>query len=440
MYGRCAVTEHCETCGQSLPNGEPDAFGSWLPGPGGAHAHGSRGGSRGGSSDSAERSGDRRIVAVLGALLALWAGFFALSTFGDSDDPAATAEGVAPTPEPTANPTPTETEMPADPEPTALEDDVAEATVQPALVEISDNVQVRRLSRQLERRDSSPTLVWRADDSVVFLDVASGTARVAELASNLPITDSVRFLRSGATTFAVDTADDTAALVVSDATILMMQPAGDVMLAVPAQGLSSSAPTVWATRFQPQDMPEDVMSFVTPIGHQLRAFDGLGLLASEKSPDSGTLRATIDGFQPFSDHPIVDGNRAGILEKVCDEFGCGLDVTLTEDGTQWSVPERFVDFSSNYHLSSDGRSLLRRTSTGFAELFIFEDDAVAWVVGRGMQAPVWGDEAKFIAWLDFVAQPELKVMFPDERDWLSIDLVESGIPLPTAADLLVYES
>ena len=46
----------------------------------------------------------------------------------------------------------------------------------------------------------------------------------------------------------------------------------------------------------------------------------------------------------------------------------------------------------------------------------------------------------FLAWIDRLGSPELKLMFVDEPDWLSLDLDELGLPRPSDHALVVFET
>jgi len=57
-----------------------------------------------------------------------------------------------------------------------------------------------------------------------------------------------------------------------------------------------------------------------------------------------------------------------------------------------------------------------------------------------MHAPAWGPNSDFIAWIDRISDPKLKFMFPDEPDWLAIDLRDLGAPPPASPELIVFTS
>ena len=57
-----------------------------------------------------------------------------------------------------------------------------------------------------------------------------------------------------------------------------------------------------------------------------------------------------------------------------------------------------------------------------------------------MESAAWGPGSAFVAWIDRLGPPELKLMFVDEPDWLSLDLAELGLPRPIGHALVVFES
>ena len=44
-----------------------------------------------------------------------------------------------------------------------------------------------------------------------------------------------------------------------------------------------------------------------------------------------------------------------------------------------------------------------------------------------------------MAWIDLLGAPEIRVMFIDERDWLSMDLDDMGLPRPIGTEVVVFE-
>ena len=180
----------------------------------------------------------------------------------------------------------------------------------------------------------------------------------------------------------------------------------------------------------------EASSYLAPAGHQLLPLDGLGLVAVPKGPTGGTLIAGSEGFEPLSDHRVLTANETAMLEQACSTpIDCSLVVSDLASGEQWDVPNDFGRLGDTYRLSPDGMSLLRMTPEGYAN-FVSSERAVLWVIGSGMEAPVWDPGSTFIAWLDFVGEPKLKLMFVDEPDWLTIDLVDLGAPRPTGPELI----
>lgn len=299
------------------------------------------------------------------------------------------------------------------------------------------SMQASRLRRQLVRRNSRPFVAYQSALGVVVLDLAGGTSRVQTVDSDtVAAVPGAQLLRTGADTFAIDPDTLQAQHVGQDSSLVVADTLDGNTYFVGPDALAGQASTV------------EVVADGTPHAHrmpaggfQLLAIDGLGLLAVPKGPTGETLIARTDDFAPLSDNRVLTGTASALLEQVCTtEATCSLVLTDVETSEQSPIPANFVRFGDQYVVAPDGGSLLRISPEGFAEVFVTSTDSIAWVVGAGMREPAWGPNSDFIAWLDRIGEPKLKVMFPDERDWLSLPLADLGAPPPTDDDLIVFEA
>ena len=248
-----------------------------------------------------------------------------------------------------------------------------------------------------------------------------------------------QLLRSGAATYAIDTATMQVTQVGEGSSLVLADALDGNTYFVDSKTLSGQASIVEVVtdgEYNFHRMPAG--------GFQLQPVDGLGLLAVPKGPTGETLLARTDDFVTLSENRVLTGTDQAILEQVCvDEANCSLVITNLETDAQKAVPASFVRFGDRYSLAPNGESLLRYSPEGFAEVFVSADDesvsdSIAWVIGAGMRAPAWGPNSDFIVWLDRIGDPKLKVMFPDERDWLTIDLRDLGAPPPASPEVIAF--
>lgn len=298
-----------------------------------------------------------------------------------------------------------------------------------------NNVQVDRMKRQLVRRDSSPTIAYRSADGIAFVHLARGVAEVAAILDEGQVQAGHRILRIDGESISIDTTTLVAARVGDGASLVIADARDQATYFVGAEALAGIAAAVDASTDG-----ATLSRFLSPAGHQLVPFDGLGLVAISKGPRSGTQIATPNSFEPLSEHRVLEANDTAMLEQVCESpLVCKLTVKNLDTGDQWEVPPSFARLGDTYHLAPDGLSLLRVTPEGFAEVYLAEDQSVSWVIGQGMRSPVWGSPSSYIVWLDLVGEPNLKIMFVDERDWLSIDLSALDAPLPVGPEFVIFE-
>lgn len=177
-------------------------------------------------------------------------------------------------------------------------------------------------------------------------------------------------------------------------------------------------------------------SWTAPRGAELRPVDGLGMIALQ--PGVGSWLATLGGFELLTAAEIVAASEAAWLEQACVDDACTLELVSRTDGSRHLLPESFVDPADTWSVSPDGDNVLRVTLEGYAELYTASLPGVSWVTGEGMVAPAWAPDSSFVAWIDLVEEdPRLKVMRPDRRDWVVVDLGVLGASAPSDSQLLV---
>jgi len=185
-------------------------------------------------------------------------------------------------------------------------------------------------------------------------------------------------------------------------------------------------------------LTDDALQAIEPnSGSRLVPLPGFGILAIHDEQQGPTTIAGAEGFEPFSAHPVITANQAGRVEAQCPTPISCSTIIVGHDGDEWTVADDFIRLGDQVHLAPDGSAILRVTADGYAELFA-EDGWTSWVIGKGMQYPVWATDASFIAWIDVDAGPALKVMFPETRDWINVPLADIGAPEPLTADLVIF--
>jgi hypothetical protein len=318
---------------------------------------------------------------------------------------------------------------------------------------MESSVQVERMVRQLGRRGSDAILAYRSFQGIVLVDLASGTADVVEPSvdalgyapefvivrsddvQSIDLDRSDILLRAVGQTIAIDPADLDVRLIADDTSLIVTDTKSSGMYWVPGRDLQGQAAEVLTLS------GGQVSWFRAPHAIQLIVEDGLGLLAVSKRGEGETLIADGGEFVPLFEHPVIDGNAAGALLRICDDTSCRFEITHNEiDGeTSWRVPDDFVSQGDRFLLSPDAQAILRYTEHGFAEIYENRDQSVSWVTGASMHHASWGPDSSFVAWIDLLGAPEIRVMFIDERDWLRIDLDDMGLPRPIGTELVVFE-
>lgn len=312
---------------------------------------------------------------------------------------------------------------------------------------VAVTLQVDRLKRQLDRRDSTAFVAYRSANGVVLIDLARGLAQEVPVdiesltapsstASTQAPVPGAHVLRSGPFSFGIDPATLDIELIGTGLSLVVADSRDGATYAVSgADRLVQSAIVEVVSDGAPGSLSQ-------PIGGlQLQPVDGLGLLAVPNSGAGATLIADVatGSFTVLSPNRVLTGRANAVLEQVCTSSGpCTLELAdlATEDRS--TIPDSFVRFGDNYSVSPDGGAVLRQSPQGFAEMFVVDSNAIAWVVGAGMRHPAWGPNSDFVVWLDEIGTPELKIMFADERDWLTIDLRDLGAPPPVSLELIAF--
>jgi len=299
------------------------------------------------------------------------------------------------------------------------------------------SVQVERLQRQLDRRDSTAFVAYRSAEGVMVIDLVTGMSVITELEPGVTaIYSDPHLLRSGASTFAVNTDTLEVSRVADNSSVVVSDTLDGHTYLVDSGSLSGQAALV-------EVVADGEYGFhrLPSGGLQIQPVDGLGILAVPNSPAGETLIAGVDTFLSLRENRVLTGTSNALLEQVCStEDQCALVVANLASGEQHAVPSSFVRFGDQYSLAPNGHALLRYSQAGFAEVYVTGTESILWVVGTGMHAPAWGPNSDFIAWIDRIGDPKLKFMFPDERDWLTIDLRDLGAPPPASPELIVFTS
>ena len=389
---------------------------------------------------------DRRLLLGLSGLILAWLAVVGLGRLAAPDEIAQPPAPTA-TPQSTATPAPTATPMPT-PTP-ELEVPAENVDVAQLGARMESSVQVERMVRQLGRRGSEAILAYRSAQGIVLVDLAAGTADIVEPSTqaleyapqyvvvrtggdthtiDLDPTDVL--LRAAGQTIAIDPHDLDVRLIAEDASLIVTDTESSAMFWVPGRDLQGQAAEVISLD------GGRVEWFRAPHAVQLVVEDGLGLLAVSKAGGGETLLASGGEFVELFGDPVVDANASGALLEVCDGAACRFDVV---GASEWTVPADFVEQGDRFLLSPDSAALLRYTEHGFAEIYRQPDDSVSWVTGASMHHAAWGPDSSFVAWIDLLGAPEIRVMFIDERDWLRVDLDDMGLPRPIGTELVVFE-
>jgi hypothetical protein len=439
------MAQWCESCGHALPNGDSSADATWLGEPQ-VHEHSF---ARPGGAKTSGRD-KKLLLAVVGAFT-VWGLFVGLGRIVTPDDAidqqAATEiedarlerEERAAAAEAAAKATP----VPDGPEVAEADGDYGAADAAPGFrvggvnvdERVAVTVQVERLQRQLIRRDSAAFVAYRSDQGIVVVDLVGGQSAITDLAPGLSaVFADAHLLRSGASTYAVDPETLRVSRVAQDSSVVVNATLDGNVYLIDSAALSSQGTIV-------EVVADGVYSFhrLPTGGLQIQLVDGLGVLAVPKSPTGETLIAGVDSFTTLSQNRVLTGSSNAVLEQICPiEDQCELWITSLEGGEQHQVPASFVRFGDQYSLAPDGKALLRYSPEGFAEVHFAGTQSITWVVGVGMHSPAWGPNSDFITWIDRIGDPALRVMFLDERDWLTIDLRDLGAPPPSSAELIVF--
>jgi|GEM_PF-5639934 len=303
----------------------------------------------------------------------------------------------------------------------------------------TDSVQVGRLQRQLARREAPTIVAYQSAFGIVVIDLARPRSAVSIHSSAgqvSPADPGDHILRTGAQSFAIDPDSLQVTLAGVGSRLVVSDARDGNTYTVEGKSLAGQAATI-----QVRGDSGESTHRLPAGGMHLQPVDGLGLLAVPKGPVGETLIAVSDSFERLSPNRVLTGNATAVLEQICvDDSLCSLVITNLASGAQQPVPAEFARFGDQYLLSPDGQLLLRYSPVGFAELFVAGSNSTAWVTGAGMVEPAWGPNSDFIVWFDQIDDAELKVMFPDERDWLTIKLADLGVPPPTSLELIAFPS
>lgn len=406
---------------------------------------------------------DSRLLRWVAGAIAAWLLVSLAIGIARSGDPDAVAVQASPTPAPTAVPTPTpdltliEASSAATspetgsgetaPEETPATDAAGSAVpsaeahdtpgaddddaTQPAGVRAADTGPSRggslMLQRQIQRRDVTVSLAYGTETGIAI--VALDTMDVQEieaLAGPVDVDPGTLVLARNGNPLLVDPAGPAVTRVDVDGELVINTETGASALF--RDGSPATAITLAGTQtaWDPVD------------GARLVPLEGFGIIAVADEQEGPTRRLTPQGFEPFSKYPVVTANPAGRVEARCESPVSCATMIVERDGQEWEVDSEFLRLGDSAYLAPNGSTLLRVTPTGYAEMYAPDKGWTAWVIGAGMQDPVWAPDSSFIAWLDMDAGPALKVMFPDTRDWIRVPLDDIGAPLPITAELIIF--
>lgn len=460
----------CESCGQHVPDGEEQAGATWLGDPD-DHQSDSFSQPFSHSAGQKKRGREKKLLIAVVGLLGVWGLFIGLGrvvTPDDSIDQQAAAdieearidrEVARAVEEAEAERAAAESDELEGPEIAEVEGDYGAADAAPGFptedgseaglnsvgtregdaLAVGDrrapSAQLERLQRQLNLRSTAAFVAYRGEEGVVVIDLVRGEATISAIDSVIrQVLPGAQVLRSGSTTFSIDS-DGPVVNRVGDASSVVVSDTRDGnTYFVDAKVLSGQASIV-------EVIANGTYGFhrVPAGGFQLLPIDGLGLLAVTAGPAGETLIASAESFDVLRPNRVLTGSSQAVLEQICPEGqACSLVLTDLDTGEQTAVPQGFARFGDQYSLAPNGRSLLRYTPEGYGEVFVADTGSTAWVVGAGLQKPAWGPNSDFVAWIDRIGDPQLKVMFLDERDWLTIDLRDLGAPPPASPELIVF--
>jgi len=313
------------------------------------------------------------------------------------------------------------------------------------------NVRIERLQRQMVARDSNAVLGYRTNAGLALIDARAGTAIVAPITTegaNDPfIANRTVLFRSGPETFAIDPLSLRVTLLADDSSIIVpatATPSGtDLVVTVAGEELRTPEPLVtWRW-----DVPDAATGeYRTPVNHLLVPAEGIGLLAVADDPRGNTQVAGSVSFEPFSDGLVRDAHRGGWIEEICSgepltapgQGGCLLRMVQADGGVAAQPPVVFAQPGDAFLLSPDATSVLRYSTAGDADIFISEESATTRVTGAGLSAAAWDSNSEFVAWLDLLGPPELRLVYPEDRFWLTVDLADLGLPRPISPEIVVF--
>lgn len=456
------MTQWCETCGQQMSG--PHAPHDRAPVMLGEESPPS-------AESKPPQRNQRKLLFAVGGLVAAWLAFVGLAQLASPDDVAevpyapvaltATAVAESGVPAPEVAPTPTVIESAAAPE----EDDVAivaplESEAVPASqVEATQlgarsgpNVRIDRLQRQMEIRDANTIFAYRVEGGIALIDARAATAVVAPIttdgASDPFIASRSALFRTGAETFAIDPVTLRVTLLANDSTVIAATsiPGGpDLVTTIPGEELRNPQPQLsWRW-----DVPEVTTGeYRGPVNHRMVPIDGVGVLAVADDPGGTTSLAGPYRFETLSEGIVLDANPGGRVESLCSGepltapgVGPGCEVRIVANGPaiESQPPPGFAVLGDQVLLAPDAASLLRWSLGGDADVFLSEEPAVTRVTGTGLDSAAWDPNSTFIVWLDLFGSPELRLLYPAERFWLTVDLADLGLPRPIADDIVAFE-
>ncbi len=178
------------------------------------------------------------------------------------------------------------------------------------------SVQVERLQRQFDRRDSAAFVAYRSAEGVVVVDLGSGMSVITELEPGVTaIYSDPHLLRSGASTFAVNTDTLEVSRVAENSGVVVSDTLDGHTYLVDSGSLSGQAALV-------EVVADGEYGFhrLPSGGLQIQPVDGLGILAVPNSPagetsDCWCRYVLVTERKPGAHWHIKRASRAGVLHR-----------------------------------------------------------------------------------------------------------------------------
>lgn len=385
----------------------------------------------------APAKGGSRWLAVLAVLAALWLVVALVDAVRSPDAP---APEVAAEATPTAVPTPTPAPVTiGEPSPEDASGAVAESDFvpQPAVTVLRTGA-----ARQVVRREIDSRFSYLSEEGLVIIDASSGLANVVPI-DERPVDPvaGMHVVLFGGGSYGIEP---------GLLSVARLDVQGPMVASDTRNGLlfKLSFPEVPT---ETERLPVQVLrrgggvaGYTVPAGIY-RYIQDQGYLVHGIGEVSGVYMTGSQGVEILtSGEQVLDVGSEAFLVSRCDEAATDDSCTVmirerpslgleplvigeveTGDADQWS-------------LSPTGTAAVMVRPDGSSTIF----DAVgAWsttTFDRNVEQPRWSVDGDALVWLDASDQSLLRIMIPETREWLAIDLRAEGLPLPLHLDLAAW--